>query len=341
MSYECEYCQIKLSTKSNLNYHQKHTISCLRIQQDMSKDITTLNQVSCEFCSKMYTAHNIKKHLQICKHKPGVELQILRELFDITIKEKDTQILILKDKLLEKDNEIAKKNQELVDKLLEKDNEIAKKNQELIDKDHESTILTMKTKLDIYKELSEKKQTSIEEIAKQPRITNNTNNLSVKNNYMQNLPKLCLEESTISDRIEQGFTLDDFNNGTKGVARVISEEVAIGEDNDGFIRAAVGCTDVSRKIFCYTTENGTNVTDIKATKLLGHTLPHIVSKAKKISGQQVSSGNNFSDIFIKQTEISNIENNPSELLDILAQQGVSNMNDYFETQAKRTKSRAE
>jgi hypothetical protein len=151
MSYECEYCQLKLSTKSNLNYHQKHTISCLRIQQDTSTDSNTLNQVSCEFCSKLYTVHCIKRHLQICKHKPSVELKQLCELLDTTIKEKDIQILALKDKLLEKDNEIAIKNQELVD--------------------NELTILTMKIKLDIYKEMAESSQHIIQELAKQPKTT--------------------------------------------------------------------------------------------------------------------------------------------------------------------------
>ena len=337
MSYECKYCTKKLSTKSSLVLHQKTTMACLTIQESMNVN-TVNNRLICEHCDKSFTKNNLSQHIRVCKSKQSNDIidkdsQISKLKEDV--KDKDSKLSILKEEVKDKDNQLSILKEEFTNKLTE--------------------ISILKAKLEIYTEIVKDNKTTIdklsdrtlsivEDIAKQPktsntRTTNNTTNLSVKNNYIQNLPKLCTEESTISNRIEQGFTVDDFNNGTKGIARLISEEVAIGEDNDGFIRAAIGCTDASRKVFCYTTENGTAVTDIKATKLIGLIQPHILTKAAKIASEQVSA-DNFIDVSTKHNEIINIENNPNELIDILAQKQINNMNDYIETQAKRTKSKA-
>jgi hypothetical protein len=296
---------------------------------------TVNNRLTCEHCGQSFTKNNLSQHIKVCKFKQcndiidkDSQISKLKE----EVKDKDSHLSILKEEVKDKDSQLSILKEEFTKKLTE--NSILKAKLEI----YTEIVKDNKTTLD---KLSDRTLSIVEDIAKQPKIsnTNNTTHLSVKNNYIQNLPKLCTEESTISNRIEQGFTVDDFNNGTKGIARLISEEVAIGEDNDGFIRAALGCTDVSRKIFCYTTENGTAVTDIKATKLIGLIQPHILTKAAKIASEQVSA-DNFIDISTKHKEIINIENNPSELIDILAQKQINNMNDYIETQAKRTKSKA-
>jgi len=282
---------------------------------------TVNNRLTCEECGQSFTKNNLLHHIKVCKSKQ------CNNIID-----RDSQISKLKEEVKDKDSQLSILKEEFTKKLTE--NSILKAKLEI----YTEIVKDNKTTLD---KLSDRTLSIVEDIAKQPKIsnTNNTTHLSVKNNYIQNLPKLCTEESTISNRIEQGFTVDDFNNGTKGIARLISEEVAIGEDNDGFIRAALGCTDASRKIFCYTTENGTAITDIKATKLIGLIQPHILTKAAKIASEQVSA-DNFIDVSTKHNEIINIENNPSELIDILAQKQINNMNDYIETQAKRAKSKA-
>ena len=64
--------------------------------------------------------------------------------------------------------------------------------------------------------ISERNQATIEELAKQPKTQNikkTINKVSIKNDYIQNMPTLCLDEDTISKRINQGFTIADFNNG--------------------------------------------------------------------------------------------------------------------------------
>ena len=64
-SYKCEYCESLLSTTSSLNYHQKHTKMCLRIQGKMVD-----TQEKCEFCDKILSSKtSMKRHMVICKYK--------------------------------------------------------------------------------------------------------------------------------------------------------------------------------------------------------------------------------------------------------------------------------
>ena len=287
MSHECQYCKKKLSTKSNLNLHQKTTSSCLDIQKSLNISVVSL-KVVCEFCNDTFGKHTLSRHLLTCKVKPSKE-----------------------------SNELVQAKQE-----------IATLKEELS---------TIKAQLfGVYKELAERNQATIEELAKQPKtqhIKNTINKVSIKNDYIQNMPPLCLDEDTISKRINQGFTIDDFNNGVKGVARVICEEVAIGEDKDGMIRSAIGCTDPSRKIFSYTTENGASINDPKAFNIMSKTQPFIDKKAAKFASDQIQEyPDNVEDISTKYLDIQGIPENETVFLDALSQLSINNMNNYMETQ---------
>ena len=256
-------------------------------------------KVACEYCNDVFAKHHLSRHLITCKAKPSKEI---------------IELLICKDK------EIA----------------------------------SLKAKLCIYKELSERNQTTIEkisernqatieELAKQPKTQNNKNiinKVSIKNDYIQNMPPLCLDEDTISRRINQGFTIADFNNGVKGVARVICEEVAIGEDKDGMIRSAIGCTDPSRKIFSYTTENGASINDPKAFNIMSKTQPFIDIKAAKFASDQIQEyPDNVEDISTKYLDIQGIPENETVFLDALSQLSINNMNNYIETQKRKSKNK--
>ena len=311
MSHECQYCKKKLSSKSSLNLHQKTTGSCLEIQKTLNIHIVSL-KVECDYCNETFGKQHLSKHLKICKAKPCKEIVELA-----TLKEE----LVTKDKNIESlQVEIATLKEELV---------------------------SMKAKLCVYKELaennqatigkiSERNQATIEELAKQPKTQNikkTINKVSIKNDYIQNMPPLCLDEDTISRRINQGFTIADFNNGVKGVARVICEEVAIGEDKDGMIRSAIGCTDPSRKIFSYTTENGASINDPKAFNIMSKTQPFIDIKAAKFASDQIQEyPDNIENISTKYLDIQGIPENETVFLDALSQLSINNMNNYMETQ---------
>ena len=311
MSHECQYCKKKLSTKSNLNLHQKTTISCLDIQKSLNISVVSL-KVACEYCNETYGKHNLSKHLLICKAKPS------REIIEISMLR--TELNIIKKELSAKDKELSAKDKELsvMKAKLCVYKELAKNNQATIEK------------------ISERNQATIEELAKQPKTQNikkTINKVSIKNDYIQNMPPLCLDEDTISKRINQGFTIADFNNGVKGVARVICEEVAIGEDKDGMIRSAIGCTDPSRKIFCYTTENGASINDPKAFNIMSKTQPFIDIKAAKFASDQIQEyPDNVEDISTKYLDIQGIPENETVFLDALSQLSINNMNNYMETQ---------
>ena len=303
MSHECQYCKKKLSTKSNLNLHQKTTGSCLAIQKSLNISIVSL-KVACEYCHDTYAKHNLSKHIIICKSKPS------KEIIEI-IATKDKEIESLKSELAMKDKELCIYK------------ELAERNQTTIEK------------------ISERNQATIEELAKQPKTQNikkTINKVSIKNDYIQNMPPLCLDEDTICRRINQGFTIADFNNGVKGVARVICEEVAIGEDKDGMIRSAIGCTDSSRKIFSYTTENGASINDPKAFNIMSKTQPFIDIKAAKFASDQIQEyPDNVEDISTKYLDIQGIPENETVFLDALSQLSINNMNNYIETQKRKTK----
>ena len=320
MSHECQYCKKKLSTKSNLNLHQKTTSSCLDIQKSLNISVVSL-KVVCEFCNDTFGKHTLSRHLLTCKAKPS------KEILELTIVAKNKEIDSLKEELSVKYKELSAKDNELAikDKELCVYKELAERNQVTIEK------------------ISERNQATIEEIAKQPKtqhIKNTINKVSIKNDYIQNMPPLCLDEDTISRRINQGFTIADFNNGVKGVARVICEEVAIGEDKDGMIRSAIGCTDSSRKIFSYTTENGASINDPKAFNIMSKTQPFIDIKAAKFASDQIQEyPDNVEDISTKYLDIQGIPENETVFLDALSQLSINNMNNYMETQKRKLKSK--
>ena len=318
MSHQCQYCKKILSTKSSLKLHQKTTSSCLDVQKSLNIDIVSL-KVACEYCNETFMKHVLYRHLLTCKVKPNKEITEI-------IAYKDKELSVLKEELSVKDDE-----------LIIKDKEIA----------------SLKAKLCVYKELAERNQTTIEkisernqatieELAKQPKthIKKTINKVSIKNDYIQNMPPLCLDEDTISRRINQGFTIADFNNGVKGVARVICEEVAIGEDKDGMIRSAIGCTDPSRKIFSYTTENGASINDPKAFNIISKTQPFIDKKAAEFASDQIQEyPDNIEDISTKYLDIQGIPENETVFLDALSQLSINNMNNYMETQKRRAKNK--
>ena len=299
MSHECQYCKKKLSTKSSLNLHQKNTGSCIEIQKSLNIPIMSL-KVECEYCNDTFAKHNLSRHLSTCKSKPS------KEIIEISVLR--TELTIAKQELITLKEELS----------------------------------TIKAQLfGVYKDLAERNQATIEEIAKQPKTQHNKktiNKVSIKNDYIQNMPPLCLDEDTISKRINQGFTIADFNNGVKGVARVICEEVAIGEDKDGMIRSAIGCTDSSRKIFSYTTENGASINDPKAFNIISKTQPFIDIKAAKFASDQIQEyPDNIEDISTKYLDIQGIPENETVFLDAMSQMSINNMNNYMETQKRREK----
>jgi len=105
----CEYCRKILSTKSNLNYHQKNNKSCLVIQQQKNDNEILISLATCDFCSESFSENNFIRHLQKCKIKPIIEK--IKDQYDIEIeklkKEKDLEIEKFKKEINELNFEIV------------------------------------------------------------------------------------------------------------------------------------------------------------------------------------------------------------------------------------------
>ena len=87
---ECQFCKKVLSSTSSLNYHQKNTKSCLKIQ---GKEVSN-QKIQCEFCKKVLSSKSsYKRHIGICSYKyRGLEDQ----LYD-----KEKEIIMLKNTIKE------------------------------------------------------------------------------------------------------------------------------------------------------------------------------------------------------------------------------------------------
>ena len=161
----CEYCKKVLSTKSNLNYHQKNNKSCLLIQQKESDNEIKIALNNCDFCNDSFSEQNLLRHLQKCKIKPIIEK---------LKKEKDIEIQKLKK---EKDAEIEK---------------LKKENNEL-----RFEIVSLKAENNIFS----KGHQEIIKLAKQPKTTKN-NNIIIGNNFFNDTEKVKDIINTKLDRFD-------------------------------------------------------------------------------------------------------------------------------------------
>jgi len=250
----CEFCKKVLSSKSNLNYHQKNNKTCLLIQQKINENEIEIALVDCEFCNQSFSESNLVKHLQKCKTRPliemirkekdneieiirkqkGKEIEMIRKDKDNEVemikKEKDKEIKIVRK---EKDNEIEK-----LKKLVKK---LKKKNSDLIIEVH-----TLKVENGIY--IEDHKE--IIKIANQPK----TNNIG--NNFFSDSEKIKEIINTRLDRF-------DIAGGQKGIAQFALNNLL--KNDDGIPNYV--CTDPSRHIFKFQNEDGQVEKDVKATKL--------------------------------------------------------------------------
>jgi hypothetical protein len=108
MSFDCDFCKKKFSTKSILTNHQKTVKYCLEIQKNINKENVIEKIFQCNFCNKTFNLNNtLKNHVNICKNKKDVIIQ--NEIQSI-IKEKDNEINIFKIRIKQLEKELKEKN---------------------------------------------------------------------------------------------------------------------------------------------------------------------------------------------------------------------------------------
>ncbi len=121
----CQFCGKEFKTKYLLNIHQTQTKYCLKIQESQNFQNIIESLFTCNFCEKKFSTKHFNRHDSTCKKK-----------IKFLLNQKDEENIRLKDEKNEKAEEIAKMK-------TEKEKEISS----------------------IYKNLAERAQATIEEIA--------------------------------------------------------------------------------------------------------------------------------------------------------------------------------
>jgi hypothetical protein len=189
---ECEFCNKKLSTVGNLNYHIKNNKNCLEIQKNHNQNVL-VSLISCDFCDKTFSSKTLKVHLTTCKNKK-----------DELLKEKD-ELLKEKDELLKEKDELLKEKDDIIEEL-------------------KNRILKLETENDIYKNDHD----FVKNLAAQPKTTTNTNNnnkIRVMNNFFDNPEKV---KQLVNDKLTQNHICD----GQKGVAQFAYDILLRDEDGN-------------------------------------------------------------------------------------------------------------
>ena len=227
MANTCEYCNKKYTTKGNLVKHQRTAKYCLEIQEQINgenSDKIEVRTFNCEYCIKKFSQKShLLRHTPLCLEKYKFEIQKITK------------------NSIDKDNEISKLKSE---------------NDELRD---ELKTVAYETELRILRERDERSMSTVEEIAKQPRINTTTN---TQNKIIITTP-LDLSKENLLSVIESGFDNNYLVQGQKGVARFAYEKIL--KDDEGKLKYI--CTDPSRQVFQYKNEDGKIQKDVRATKL--------------------------------------------------------------------------
>jgi site-specific DNA-adenine methylase len=225
---KCEYCKNIFSSRSCLKTHQQKANYCLKIQKGLDIHINIKVKIhQCDYCSKVVTSkENLYHHINNCKAKQLFEIQKLKEYIE----------------KLELDLEKEKENNRLLILQLEKENAVITREKE------------------IYKDLNKDANDCIQEIAKQPKITQTNNNI-VNGLVPFNSDDWKLPELSAGQILKRG----------KGYAEYFAPN----------LKDQLVCSDVSRLMFMYKDENGRILRDPKLLTLS----PQIFDAIQKASSE--------------------------------------------------------
>jgi molybdopterin converting factor small subunit len=210
------------------------TKSCQSKRTDII-EIMTNNTYKCQYCSKSF---NTKKRLE--EHN----LKCVKKVINF-IDEKD--------KIIKEKDEIIKSQKLEIEELK----------------------LKLKTqRLEIENELLRKDREIINNMAQQPRTTNNNNLI---------IPSIDTSQEKINMAVENNYDMNHFCSGQKGIARFAVDHILRDDKKQlGYI-----CTDPARSVFKYMGEDGEIVRDMKATRLTTKLAVPIKEKAGKLATELI------------------------------------------------------
>ena len=192
--------------------------------------------MNCEFCNNTFgTKYSLQAHQKRAKYCLSVQKKansyIVSELVKCNYCYKSFSPHNMERHYDSCKQKLKKRIEELEKLVIEKDIQIAE----------------LKSGNNIYKELSDRELSCVEDIARQPRTQNN----NTQNNLMM-LSPLNLNKEAFAETIRDSFTKDYFLQGQKGVARFAVEKLL--RDSDGKLKYV--CTDPSRQVYRFKTLDG-------------------------------------------------------------------------------------
>ena len=229
---KCEYCNNFFKNNNVLKTHQLNTKYCIEIQN--SNNLESKNNLkNCKYCEKLFTSYKMSRHLETCKSK----------------KESDDPVPTLK-----KEIEVLKTDYDL----LKKEMYLLKKEKTYF----ENRSINYKEQLDKRIEEINNLQNRLEKLALKA-IEKPTNSTSTHNTIINNLPAFHSQEF-INNKIQDKFDDRYFHNEMKSIAQFTYDHI-LTLDNGNLVYV---CCDYGRKNFKYKDENGNEITDPEAIKLI-------------------------------------------------------------------------
>ena len=250
-SLECKFCHKTYSSISSLNYHQKTAKYCLKIQQKDNEEIKRIT-FDCEYCNKQFSSkQRLNFHSENCIDKYK--------------------------KIIEDLNQKLGKNEKIIE---QKDFEINELEKLVEEQNQQMKTIRLEVENEFYKQREERSSKVVEEIAKQPRTTNNNQKVLITT-------PMDLSQPVVQQAIQRGFSEEYLVQGQKGVARFAVDNIL--KDEQGKLKYV--CTDPSRQIFQYKNEDGSMQKDVRATKLTKALLDgEIKSTSHKIAWDNMKDG---------------------------------------------------
>ena len=299
---QCQFCNNMFGDIKMLKQHQKKTKYCIKIQEAKeeadakAKELIKTNEkeLTCRFCDKKcttkYILNNHQKQAKYC-----LKIQESQNHQDI-IACLVTCIFCGKNfstaSFSRHDAICKKKIHSLTDEINSLKETVLK-----------ITVEKEKDEKEIYKNLAERVQATIEEIAKKPTYQKN-----IQNNMMiSSLTHLDLSQARVDSIIDEKYTKNDFYEGQKGAAKVIHKHILT--DSDG--KSQIVCTDTERGTFHHIDLNGEHVVDYKNSHLIDRVCLPLKRKAGKFAAEEcIKNPEAFKEIVMNESSIRELETRP-------------------------------
>ena len=243
--------------------------------------------LNCEYCKKEFQSKSVlARHQKTAKYCIKLQQNINTNIESISYKcsfcsktyTSNENLLKHSKNCLEKLKSIISEKEEII---LDLEGEVAQLKEE-------NRMIEIKTEKSMLEKQTKHLQSTVDEIAKQPRTTNN-------NKILITTP-LDLSKESVKTAIDAGFSHEHLALGQKGVAQFAYNNIL--KDSDGKLKYV--CTDPSRQIFQYKSNDGKIQKDIRATKLTKAILNgDIKQTSHKIAWDNMKDGNN--EIFMEYT----------------------------------------